>query len=177
MRRKVIIYLPIWWVLTFLWLLKEDWDVVHVADLDTYIPAIFVAKTKRKSDLLFVLYDPNVPNNRYASLNKLFEAMMCGKPILVGDETAMTEIVREEDCGRVVPYGDVDAIKHAIRTLKNDSPLCKRLGENGRKAYGTKYSGKIMEGRLLEVYDKLDPEQRRAGAIVRSSPNTAGHRL
>jgi glycosyltransferase involved in cell wall biosynthesis len=325
--KKVILYLPIWWILAFLWLLREDWDIVHAADLDTYVPALLAAKLKRRrliydifdfyvdmvtlpsfvrsfvaaldtslmrfadaiivvdpsrlkqigkegdssihiiynsprdpttsvivgipreptlfkifyagglgvdrdfetvlqaakeiggvrvelagygcyaghlrsiseqephvtfigtipydevirktleSDLLFALYDPDVPNNRYASPNKLFEAMMSGKPILVSDETAMAEIVREEDCGLVVPYGDIGAIKHAICTLKNDPALCKHLGENGRKAYETKYSWRIMEERLLEVYEKLDPEQRRAGAIAHSSPNTARHRL
>ena len=137
---------------------------------------IVIEKTLQ-ADLLFALYDPGVPNNRYASPNKLFEAMMCGKPILVSDETAMADIVREENCGFVVPYKDVDAIKHAILTLKNDPPLCKRLGENGRKAYETKYSWKMMEGRLLEVYEKLDPEQRRASAIAHSSPHTVRHRL
>lgn len=72
----------------------------------------------------------------------------------------MAEIVREENCGIVVPYGDADAIKHAILTLKNDPTLCKHLGENGRNAYETKYSWEIMEERLLEIYRRLDPEQR-----------------
>ena len=326
-EKKVIFYLPIWWILAFVWLLKEDWDVVHATDLDTYLPAIFAAKLRRKqiiydifdfyadmvvlptfvrncvaafdiflmkyadavivvdpsrlqqidrkgdssihviynspkdmptlsvnnrrdkdrsftilfagiltqgrgfeiviqaakdvndvrlefagfgyyaeylrslserephitfigtipydevirrtlqSDLLFALYDPNVPNNRYASPNKLFEAMMCGKPILVSDGTAMAEIVREEDCGLVVPYGDVDAVKHAILTLKNDPALCRRLGENGRRAYETKYNWKIMEERLLEIYRRLDPDQRQAGATTLPEPHTARHRL
>lgn len=327
-EKKVIFYLPIWWALVFLWLLKEDWDVIHAADLDTYLPALFAANVKGKrlvydifdfyadmvmlppfvrncvaafdiflmkyanavivvdpsrlrqiekegdssvhviynspedalsssmmdiqieqrapfkifyagvlgggrdfetviqaakdigmvlvefagfgyyaeylrslseresqvtfigtilydevirrtlqSDLLFALYDPSVPNNRYASPNKLFEAMMCGKPILVSDETAMAEIVREEGCGLVVPYGDADAIKHAILMLKNDPALCKRLGENGRKAYETKYSWNIMEERLLEVYRRLDSGQRQAGAAAHSSPRTARHQL
>jgi len=125
-----------------------------------------------QSDLLFALYDPSVPNNRYASPNKLFEAMMCRKPILVSDGTAMAEIVREVDCGLVVPYGDVDALKRAILALKSDPVLCKRLGENGRKAYETKYGWEIMEQRLLELYEKLDPEQRRAGTSAHSSPRT-----
>jgi glycosyltransferase involved in cell wall biosynthesis len=326
-EKKVIFYLPVWWTLAFLWLLKEDWDVVHATDLDTYLPALFAAKLRRKqliydifdfyadmvvlptfvrncvaafdiflmkyadavivvdpsrlqqidregdssihviynspkdmptllvnsrrdkdssfailfagiltqgrgfetiilatkdindvqiefagygyyaehlrslserephvtfigtipydevirrtlqSDLLFALYDPSVPNNRYASPNKLFEAMMCGKPILVSDGTAMAEIVREEKCGLVVPYGDVDAIKHAILKLKNDPALCRHLGENGRRAYETKYNWKIMEERLLEVYRDLDPDQRQAGARALSEPHTAQHRL
>jgi glycosyltransferase involved in cell wall biosynthesis len=148
----------------------------HVTFIGT-IPYDEVIRRTLQSDLLFALYDPNVPNNRYASPNKLFEAMMCGKPILVSDGTAMAEIVREEECGLVVPYGDVDAIKHAILTLKNDPALCRRLGENGRRAYETKYNWKIMEERLLEIYRRLDPAQRQAGAIVSSEPHTTRHRL
>lgn len=325
---KVVFYLPIWWVLVLFWLLKEDWDIVHAADLDTYVPAVLAAKFKRKrliydifdfyadmvalppyirhcvatfdtylmrfadavivvdpsrlrqiekegdpnifiicnspkdipalslmnlqrgqqtpfkifyagvlgdgrdfetvvrvaedivgiqiefagfgyyaeylrslseqephvtfigtipydevirrtlqSDLLFALYDPHVPNNRYASPNKLFEAMMCRKPILVSDGTAMAEIVRQEECGLVVPYGDVNAIKHAILTLKNDPALCRCLGENGRRVYETKYNWGIMEERLLEIYEKLDPERRQAGATDCSSPQTVQNQL
>ena len=102
--------------------------------------------------------------------------MMCGKPILVSDETTMAEIVRKEDCGIVVPYGDVDATKRAILTLKNDPALCRRLGENGRRAYETKYSWKIMEERLLKIYRGLDPAQRQAGVTALSEPHTARHR-
>lgn len=119
------------------------------------LPYNKVLEKSHQADLLFALYDPGVANNRYASPNKLFEAMMCGKPILVSDETAMAHIVREEDCGFVVPYGDVDAIKSAIRTLKSDPALCKRLGANGRKAYETKYGWNIMEKRLLDIYQTL----------------------
>jgi len=126
-----------------------------------------ILKQAVDDDMLFAFYDPDIPNNQYASPNKLFEATMCGKPILVNDGTSMAKIVRENDCGLVVPYGDVEAIKHAILTLKNDPTLCKRLGENGRKAYETKYNWKIMEERLLEVYRGLDPEQ---GAGRRDSP-------
>lgn len=130
-----------------------------------------------QADLLFALYDPSILNNRYASPNKLFEAMMCSKPILVSDGTAMADIVREEKCGLVVPYGDVNAVKHAIFTLKNDPTLCRRLGENGREAYETKYNWKIMEERLLEIYRRLDPAQEWAGAVALSEPSVGQHQL
>lgn len=107
------------------------------------------------ADALFAFYNPEIPNNSYASPNKLFEAMMCEKPIIVNDSTSMACIVRDEGCGLVVPYGDVDAIKDAILTLKNNLAFCKRLGENGRKAYETRYSWEIMEERLLKVYETL----------------------
>jgi len=119
------------------------------------IPYEEVIQKTLYSDLLFALYDPNVPNNRYASPNKLFEAMMCEKPILVSDRTAMAEIVRLEKCGLVVPFNDINAIKDAIIKLKNDPQLCKQFGENGRKAFEQKYNWTIMERRLVKVYENL----------------------
>lgn len=109
-----------------------------------------------KEDVLFATYDPIYPTNRYASPNKLFEAMMCHKPIIVNDGTSMADIVRRENCGIVVPYGDVNELKNAILKLKNNPQLYGRLGVNGRNAYDTKYSWKIMEQRLLDVYKHIN---------------------
>ena len=114
-----------------------------------------VIKRTMEADILFGFYDPRIPNNKYASPNKLFEAMMCGKPIILNDKTSMSNIVRKENCGLVVPYGDIAAIKKAIIKLKNDTQLCKQLGENGRRAYEKKYSWKIMENRLITIYNEI----------------------
>lgn len=115
-----------------------------------------VIKKTMATDVLFAFYDPTIPNNKYASPNKLFEAMMCGIPIIVNDNTSMANIVRKEDCGLVVPYGDIDAIREAILRLKNDHNLRKALGENGRKAYDERYSWAIMESRLINAYTELE---------------------
>jgi glycosyltransferase involved in cell wall biosynthesis len=114
-----------------------------------------VLEETMKSDILFAFYDPAIPNNKYASPNKLFEAMMCGKPIVVSDDSSMAEIVRKENCGVVVPYGDVESIKDAIVRLKSDANLRERLGKNGRRAYEERYSWLIMEERILNVYENL----------------------
>lgn len=308
---KIILYLPLWWFFEFIWLLKEKWDIVHVADFDTFLPALIVAKIKRKpivydifdfyadmiplpkfarwwiatfdkffmefadaviivdesifrqiegrinknviiiantpvdllddirlneksadkkreftifflgalfearysnvdkviraiqnmddvkliiagygnynyinklkkyiesapnaqyigvisdkdavkyslnSDLLFALYDPFRLNNRYLSPNKLFESMMYAKPILVSENSTMSEKIQENNCGIAVNCRNVEKIKDAIIKLKNDAKLCEQLGSNGRHAYEEKYNWKIMEKRLLSLYDKL----------------------
>ena len=107
------------------------------------------------ADILFAFYDPQIPANRYASPNKLFEAMMCGKPIITNAETTATKIVETENCGVVVPYGDVEAIKDTILKLKNNADLRERLGKNGRRAYEERYGWGIMEERLLKAYANL----------------------
>lgn len=111
-----------------------------------------IMKETMTADILFALYDPKIPNNKYASPNKLFEAMMFGKPIIVNDETSMADIVRNEECGIIVHFGDVQSIKNALKALKNSS-LCEKLGENGRNAYEKKYNWDIMERRILTAYN------------------------
>jgi Glycosyltransferase len=108
------------------------------------------------SDILFAFYDPSVSNNRYASPNKLFEAMMCGKPIIMNSEVTASKIVLEENCGLVMPYGDINAIKEVITRIRDYPDLRIELGENGRKAYEKLYSWNIMKRRLIDAYTKLN---------------------
>lgn len=114
-----------------------------------------VIKRTMEADIIFGFYDPRIPNNKYASPNKLFEAMMCGKPIIVTDGVSMSSIVKKENCGVVVPYGNVEAIREAVIKLKNDPNLCKALGRNGRKAYESRYKWTIMKDRLVNAYGEI----------------------
>jgi glycosyltransferase involved in cell wall biosynthesis len=107
------------------------------------------------ADLVISLYDPVLLNTRYASGNKLFEAMMCGKPLLMSQGTVMADTVERENCGLVINPGSVENIKEAIIKLKDAPELCRQLGANGRKAYEQKYSWETMQQRLLGLYREL----------------------
>jgi glycosyltransferase involved in cell wall biosynthesis len=132
--------------------ISQSGKIQYLGWLPTYKDVI---KKTLEADILFRFSDPKVPKSKYASPNKLFEAMMCEKPIIVTDDTSMANIVREENCGLVVSYGDIDAIKEAIIKLKNNPDLRQRLGKNGRRAYEEKYSWDIMEKRLINAYKKI----------------------
>jgi glycosyltransferase involved in cell wall biosynthesis len=113
------------------------------------------------ADLLFALYSANIPTQKYAaSANKLSEAMMAQKPVIVTRDTAMAELVTREDCGLTVDPENVGEIRQAIMMLKNDPDLCRRLGANGRRAYEQKYSREIMEKRQLDLYEKIFRERK-----------------
>jgi len=116
-----------------------------------------VIRETLKADLLFRFEDPEMPKTKYASPAKLFEAMMCGKPIIVSDESAMANIVRKERCGLVVPYGDVPALTDALKTCRSDPSLRAEFGNNGRQAYEERYSWAIMEERVLSGYRSFGP--------------------
>jgi len=119
------------------------------------IPYEEVVKRTLKADILFAFYDPDNPSNRYASPNKLFEAMMSARPIIVNEGTTAGKIVRENNCGIVVPYGNVKAIQAAVKQLQTDASLRRALGTNGRHAYETRYSWEIMRRRLLNAYREM----------------------
>ena len=108
-----------------------------------------------ESDVLFAIYDPRIPNHRYASPNKIFEAMMLGRPIIVANSTNMDEIITRVNCGFAVEYGNIPELEEALQKLASDSELCTQLGKNGRLAYENTYGWQIMQGRLLNLYRQL----------------------
>jgi glycosyltransferase involved in cell wall biosynthesis len=108
-------------------------------------------KLESDSDVMMVLYDLQYRKNQLSSPNKIFEAMMCGIPLITNMET---DFVREIDCGITVEY-DVEQVRDAIIKLRDDTVLRTRLGNNGRKAFVEKYNWGNMEKKLYQIYDKL----------------------
>lgn len=108
-----------------------------------------------QADVLVALYDPAVPNHKYASPNKLFEAMMLAKPVIAAQGTNVDEIVLAEGCGLVVPYGDFTELESAFLTFQQDRLFRVTCGNNARKAYDKKYSWEKMSQRLLSLYRQI----------------------
>lgn len=107
------------------------------------------------ADVLFATYDPNIPNHRFSSPNKVFESMMLAKPIIVAEHTNMDKMVEKYQCGIIAPYGNVNALEMALTQLEKDPEMRQQLGENGRVAYNTEYGWHIMRSRLLGLYRKI----------------------
>jgi len=75
---------------------------------------------------------------------------MFGLPVI----TNLTpELIHETDCGVLVDYNDINQIRSAVLRLRDDAELRNRLGNNARKAFEQKYSSRIMEKELYQVYD------------------------
>jgi glycosyltransferase involved in cell wall biosynthesis len=119
------------------------------------VPYQEALELSRAADVLFATYDPAIPNHRFSSPNKIFEAMMLGKPVLVAKDTNMDRIVQQAECGLVVQYGDEAALESALTQLAQDDTLRKRLGRNARQAYKTHYSWQKMQSRLEQLYRRV----------------------
>jgi glycosyltransferase involved in cell wall biosynthesis len=104
------------------------------------------------SDAMVVLYGPKFAPNLLSSPNKIFEAMMCGHPVITNMEA---EVVEEVCSGIIVDYNNTCQIREAIVSLRDNPALIKELGENGRRSFLEKYNWNRMEDKLLSVYDSL----------------------
>ena len=109
-------------------------------------------KLEKSSDAMVVLYDLQYRKNKLSSPNKIFEAMMCGIPLITNMEQQM---VGEIGCGIIVDYNNTNEIKKAIVLLRDNLELRKKMGQNGRKAFEEKYNWDRMEQKLYEIYSNL----------------------
>ena len=100
--------------------------------------------------------DPRIPNNQFALPNRLFDAMMCGTPVLANSEALpVAEIVERKRCGLLVPYEDIRGLRSAIEKLKEDPQIRIEMGRNARKAFECEYNWAEMESRLVRLYEEI----------------------
>lgn len=108
------------------------------------------------ADVIVATYSPQIPNHRFSSPNKLFEAMMLGKSVIVARGTNMDRIVEHENCGIVVEYGNSSALEAALALLQHDPAVRQKYAKQARKAYENTYNWTIMKNRLLTFYQELE---------------------
>jgi len=116
------------------------------------IPYEEALQLSNSADIIFATYDPAIKNNRYASPNKVFEAMMLGKPIIAARNTNVDKIIENYACGLVINYGDVAELEKALTTLNGDPGLRSKMGRNARRAYEQEFNWSQMETRLIDLY-------------------------
>lgn len=118
-----------------------------VADEDLFL--YYIA-----SDLCFAVTRDLGPNTRVLTPIKLFESMACGVPVAVRDGTLASKIVQHWHCGIVVNAKQA-TFSAELRGLKDNPEELRRLGAAGRNAFRTRYSGNLMEEKLLQLYTEL----------------------
>lgn len=108
-----------------------------------------------QSDVILATYNPAIRNNQLASANKIFEAMMLAKAVIVAHDTNMDRMAQEAQAGVVVTYGDVAELEQALQSLADQPDLRAALGAGGRKAYEEQYAGVKMEARIVGLYREI----------------------
>jgi len=92
----------------------------------------------------------------YESFGLTFvEAMARGIPVVACAVSAMTEIIRHDATGLLVPPGDPEAFSSAIVRLLGDAELRERLGRQGRRECLEKYTADRMGAEIEAWYGEV----------------------
>ncbi|WP_449063189.1 glycosyltransferase family 4 protein [Planomonospora algeriensis] len=82
---------------------------------------------------------------------KPVEAMALGKPVVLSDLPALSELVGSEGAGLLVPPGDPEAFADAVAGLREDPARRALMGEAGR----AEVAAKRTWSRVAETYRDL----------------------
>lgn len=137
--------------------LKEECSRISNVTFLGRVPLDEVILMTMKTDVVFCMFDPGDPNSLIGMPNKLFEAMVCGRPIICTRGTYSGELTEREEVGLAVEYSE-QALKEAIIKLRDNPELRERLGRNALEAAIAKYNWQKEEVKLLELYKSLQNE-------------------
>ena len=94
-------------------------------------------------------------HNKFGYMNKLFEYMSAGIPVIASDFPHWHPIVEETQCGLLVDPMNPQAIADAITYIFENPEKAVQMGKRGRKAVETKYNWEHEKDTLCKLYRKL----------------------
>lgn len=135
--------------------LKEECSKTSNVTFLGSVPVDQVIPMTLKAAVVFCMFDPGDPNNVVGMPNKLFEAMVCGRPIICTRGTYSGEVAEQEEIGLAIEYSE-QALEEAIIKLRDTAGLRERLGRNALKAAITRYNWGNEEEKLIELYRSVE---------------------
>lgn len=93
--------------------------------------------------------------NKYGTLgvNKLFESMLCGVPVICTDFELWKDIIEKHHCGICVEPRNAEQLKSAIQYIIDHPEEAEQMGKNGRMAALREYNWGTQETVLLKLYN------------------------
>jgi glycosyltransferase involved in cell wall biosynthesis len=110
-------------------------------------------------DVMYVVCKPTLEYNFLSTPNRLFEAMVAGKPVIASNFGNIRRIVGRGGFGLLVNFEDIDELCSAFLILMHDKKLSKKLSEKAKKM-SKSHNWPLMEKRLVSLYESLAPRTR-----------------
>jgi glycosyltransferase involved in cell wall biosynthesis len=119
--------------------------------VDRYVPEREVQSYFRRADVVVLPYERT---ERFDQSGVLATALAFGKAVVLTDIGGFPEVA-STGAGRLVPAGDVDALRGALASLVDDPAERRRLGDAAAAAAIGPYSWESAARATLELYRSL----------------------
>lgn len=109
---------------------------------------------EQSCDIMTAIYDPQVPNHKFAAPNKFYESLMLGKPIIMARNTGFDEIIESNHIGCLIEF-DENGLSMALNKMIDGKDAWAYVGDRMKRLYKEQYSWLEMERRLVALYNNL----------------------
>lgn len=92
------------------------------------------------------------PSHREGLPRTVPQAMLCAVPVVATDADGTREACLDGETGKLVPVGDAEAIRDAVRWMADHEEERDAMGARGRELARDEFSAERMVERLEEVY-------------------------
>ncbi|MBE9216596.1 glycosyltransferase family 4 protein [Plectonema cf. radiosum LEGE 06105] len=100
--------------------------------------------------------------------NAITEAMAAGLPIITTDVGALSEQVKHQVNGLIVPPSDVNALQNALQTLKNDQTKITAMGAASRDIAEQRFNAQRNYGEVFNLMKSISQKSRSQHSNVKS---------
>jgi glycosyltransferase involved in cell wall biosynthesis len=83
-------------------------------------------------------------------LSKIFPSLSCAVPVIYAGEGEAAELLREHECGLLVPPENPELLSRAIASFAADRETRDQFGKTGRALVEREYSWNGIVGRWLD---------------------------
>ena len=83
------------------------------------------------------------------------EALLCGTPVIVADDSGCGEVISEVDGGQVVPLADSSALANALQLVLDSPHAWRDRARAGGARVRSLYAGDVVSARVVEMYKTL----------------------
>ena len=135
--------------------IRERYEPIKNATFDGLVTHDESLRRMNEADLISLFYDPSLTVVFIASANKMFEAMMLGKPYICTKGSYPHRVAERHQLGWGIDYANQDELVELLNHLADHPEERIARGENGRKAYEEHYRWDIQKQNLLKLYDHL----------------------
>ncbi len=98
---------------------------------------------------------PNEENLTIGNTRKNMDYIKASLPVIVPDLGDIGLLVRQEECGVIVPSCNAESISRAVLSLLDNPDIAEKMGRNGHNAFLKKYNWNIEKKKLLKVYQAV----------------------
>lgn len=85
----------------------------------------------------------------------ILEAMAAGKPVVATNVGGVSEIVRHQETGLLIPAEDISSLAEAIFEMVQNPESAREMGRKGLKVVTENFSVEKMRNEIFDIYDRI----------------------